>query len=260
MAADRRGGRARAHLRTGARISLERLKKVARKLPGFGVLQAMRDLTRGGDARRSGLLRLLRPDGLFQPFGDTKADRYPEIFGFVAQRLTGGDGSILSVGCSTGEEVITLRRYFPQAAIKGIDISPQRIAICRRRMAAQGDRNMRFAVAGDTAAEPAEHYAAIFAMAVFRHGGLGDGPPECARHVTFAQFDTAMAGLARCLKPGGYLAIRHANFRFEDTQAARGFKPLMSAKRQSPLYGPDDRLLPEQPLELCVFVKADAPL
>ena len=108
----------------------------------------------------------------FQPFNTTKADRYPRIFGFV-QRALGADSplNILSFGCSTGEEVFSLRRYFPRAAIKGVDINPGNIAVCRKRLARAGDASISFGVAASTAGEPVAAYDAIFCMAVLRHGG-----------------------------------------------------------------------------------------
>jgi hypothetical protein len=48
-------------------------------------------------------LYVVRPRGAFQPFNDTRQDRYPAIFSFVQSAL-GGDSAIkiLSYGCSTG--------------------------------------------------------------------------------------------------------------------------------------------------------------
>ena len=78
-------------------------------------------------------LYLVRPRGVFQPFNNTQRDRYPQVFSFV-QSVLGRDSpiKILSYGCSTGEEVFSLRQYFPDAVIKGIDINPVNIAVCRR--------------------------------------------------------------------------------------------------------------------------------
>src|SRR5579872_2798372 len=165
------------------------MKRAARGLPGFRTLQALRDVGRGGDERRSALLRLRHPRGLFQPFGDTKEDRYPDIFAFVAQHLAGRDTSILSIGCSTGEEVFSLRRYCPDARVKGLDISPQRIAICKQQAAMRKAVDVAFAVAGDTAMEPTGHYDAILAMSVFRHGSLSAGPPACGHLLSFSKFE-----------------------------------------------------------------------
>src|SRR5690348_1435173 len=67
--------------------------------------------------------------GAFQPFNDTQPDRYPVIFKFVQARLGAETpAAILSFGCATGEEVFSLRRYFPRATIKGIDINPGNVA------------------------------------------------------------------------------------------------------------------------------------
>ena len=79
-------------------------------------------------------------------------------------------------------------------------------------------------------------------MAVFRHGDLESRPPSCAPLIRFATFERTIAGLARCLRPGGLLVIRHAHFRFMDTGAAAGFDPVLTLSTQ-PLYGRDDRLL-----------------
>src|SRR5579863_6094507 len=205
------------------------IKRAARRLPGFRTVQALRDVGRGGEQFRSALLRLRRPRGLFQPFGDTAEDRYPDVFALVAQHLAGRDVSILSIGCSTGEEVFSLKRYCPNARVKGLDISPQRIAICKRQAAERRLADVSFDIAADTEMEPAAGYDAIFAMAVFRHGGLSDGPPECGHLLTFSVFEQAMAGLSRCLRPGGLLAIRHANFRFSDTASAADFQVVLKA-------------------------------
>ena len=42
------------------------------------------------------------------------------------------DIKILSYGCSTGEEVLTLRNYFPNAHIIGAEINKHSLAKCRQ--------------------------------------------------------------------------------------------------------------------------------
>ena len=66
-----------------------------------------------------------RPKAVFQPFNLTRPNRYPRISRFVQSSL-GADSEvrILSFGCSTGDEVFSLRQYFPRATIKGIDVNP----------------------------------------------------------------------------------------------------------------------------------------
>jgi hypothetical protein len=85
------------------------------KRPAFAV-RAMRKLWRlavDRPYRNLMWLYLFRPQGAFQPFNDTRADRYPRIFSFVQSEF-GADSAIriLSFGCSTGEEVFIPAQLF----------------------------------------------------------------------------------------------------------------------------------------------------
>jgi SAM-dependent methyltransferase len=198
-------------------------------------------------ARARYLLALEHPEGLFQPEPTTAPDRYPALFRFVREHIEDApDRRILSFGCSTGEEVFSLRSYFPSARIKGLDIDRRNIAECEKRLLGRGgDDGLSFETRGSAAAEPASHYDAVFAMAVFRHGGLGAAPPSCESLIRFRDFETSVAELARCLKPGGLLILRHANFRFADAAASRDFRQILrAAGAGAPIYGADDRYLP----------------
>jgi 2-polyprenyl-3-methyl-5-hydroxy-6-metoxy-1,4-benzoquinol methylase len=191
-------------------------------------------------------LHWTRPRGAFQPFNDTRPDRYPVIFRSVqaalaAQAQSGQPLAILSFGCSTGEEVFSLRRYFPAARIKGIDINTANIAIARKRLASLGDSGLSFAVAASTRGEAAGEYDAIFAMAVLRHGSLGDpGVTRCDHLLRFEDFDHAVADFSRCLRRGGVLAIAHSNFRFSDTAVSADFETVLTMKSAEPRFGRDN--------------------
>jgi len=197
------------------------------------------------------VLRLLRPGakGVFQPCNDTWEDRYPRIFDFV-QSLVGATNpvTILSFGCSTGEEVLTLRRRFPSATIRGLDINPGNIAICRRRLRRRPDAKLTFAMANSTEGEPSSSYDVIFCMAVLRDGRLGSLKlEECSALISFANFARVVEDFHRCLKPGGILIIRHSNFRLCDAPIGQAFEVLLRLPVRAgfpPIYGSDNRLLP----------------
>lgn len=239
-----------------------------RERPGL-VIRALRKLWRMAidpPFRHVTWFHLMRPKGVFQPVNDTSADRYPGIFSFVQSQL-GADSAlnILSVGCSTGEEVFSLRHYFPKAAaIKGIDINAGNIAVSRRRLKQAPDSAISFATAGSTRAEPEAAYDAIFCMAVLRHGGLGaPGVTRCDHLIRFEDFAKAVEDFKRCLKPGGLLIIRHSNFRLCDAPAAADFEavlrvPYPSAGRRPPIFGPDNRLMPGVEYADTVFRKKTA--
>lgn len=238
-----------------------RFKTTLRRLPGGPRLRRLYHAVRTAESRSITLLRLTRPPNLFQPYPTTGDDRYPTLFAFVRDRLgDGADRRILSFGCATGEEVFSLRRHFPRATIKGIDINPRNIRRCRQHLAQSGgDPGLSFVRAGSVAGEAPGSYDAVFAMAVFRHGDLGSAPARCAPLIRFADFEHVVSELADRLKPGGLLVIRHANFRFSDTVVAAGFRRIFSCVGApgSPLYGVDDRLLRDGVHDDGVYLKTE---
>ena len=227
-----------------------RIRPRLREVPGVRLARFIYALVQGVESRNAALLQLWQPKDLYQPFGTTSDDRYPDVFRTVREQV--GDGAqarVLSIGCSTGEEVFSLRRYFPEAAIAGLDINPLNIAVCRFRRLRRGDRKMRFAVAGSSEGEASASYDAVFAMAVYRHGDLNVSPPppRCDHRIRFADFERSVSDLARVLKPGGLLAIQNAMFRFADTRVASGFETafLSPPDEGGPIYGADDCLVPD---------------
>jgi SAM-dependent methyltransferase len=220
-----------------------------RKMPGFRAVRFVYHLVRSVESRNAALLLLRPPDGLYQPYGTTSNDRYPGIFEQIREQIgDGADRRILSFGCATGEEVFTLRRYFTQATIVGLDINPYSISVCRSRLRKTKDTRIVFSVATSAVNEASASYDAIFAMAVFRHGDLNKIPPQpnCAHRIRFADFEHSVTDLARCLKPDGLLVIRHAMFRFADTSLASQFETVLSLDpgENGPLYDRDNCLLP----------------
>jgi SAM-dependent methyltransferase len=187
-----------------------------------------------------------RPPKTWQPWAATRADRYPRLFAAIAARLGDRPAEVLSFGCSTGEEVFSLRQYLPQARLHGIDINRAALALARRRLARMpGAGTITFNHASDTRDQPTAFYDAVFACAVFRHARLNQAPRVCAPILRFAAFEAAMLGLARIIRPGGFLVLRSANFRLADTQAAEMFDLVLSVppgQPVPPIYGPDDGL------------------
>lgn len=206
-------------------------------------------LVRGGERREAAVARIVRPDNLFQPYTTTGRDRYPEEFAVVRETLTVSSPRILSFGCSSGEELLTLRTYFPTASIHGIDANPLAVRTARKRVAGVTPE-ITVAKGTDATGVPAASYDVVLALAVFRHGGLADSPASCADLIRFADFERTVTGLADAVKPGGVLVLRHANFRFTDCAVAEnftlvrgGFASGGASGKPSPVYGRQDQLL-----------------
>jgi len=176
--------------------------------------------------------RVRRPlRGEYQPYSYTRPNRYPWLFEFAAMRIgSRPDLSILSFGCSRGDEVFSLRKYFPSAALKGIDVNPRNIARCLARARAEKPANMMFAAAATTEGEATSVYDAIFCLAVLCNGDLTtSGAERCDPLLDFERFDRMIGDFARCLKPGGLLLLHTTNFRFCDTAVARDFAVVLEA-------------------------------
>jgi SAM-dependent methyltransferase len=204
------------------------------KFPSF---QTLSDVSRKGCALLRRALPGLRPGmqtpvaGRFQPYNHTLPNRYPWLFEFAKSSLRDTqDLHILSFGCSEGDEVFALRGYFPAADIKGIDIEPRNISICRARARAGDFAGVTFDAAATTQGEQDESYDAIFCLAVLCHGDLSTyGAARSDPLLRFEDFERTVADFSRCVKPGGLLLLHTTNFRFSDTSAAKDFEPVLEA-------------------------------
>ena len=209
------------------------------------------------------MLRLRKPKNLFQASNHTWEDRYPVLFRETRERL--GDAPslrLLSFGCSTGEEVFTLRKYFPSVWIKGIDINPHNISVCQERLARKPDPKIVFELADSVANEPVASYDAVYCMAVFRRGELADARySQCESLIRFADFCGMVEEIARRLKPGGLLHIIHSNFRFRDTPTAAEFElvfrmnPAPGRKNVTPIFDRENRRTSEVNSDEVMFLK-----
>jgi SAM-dependent methyltransferase len=169
--------------------------------------------------------------GQFQTYNYTLPDRYPWLFQFAAESLAKStDLRLLSFGCSRGDEVFALRKYFPTAVIKGIDIDPRNIAYCQSRMPLELPQKMLFTTARSVEAEADASFDAIFCLAVLCRGDLTASNAQCSSpSFLFEHFEIIVADLARCVKPGGLLFLLTTNFRFCDTVSAAHFDTVLEA-------------------------------
>jgi SAM-dependent methyltransferase len=199
--------------------------------------------------------------GCFQPYNFTRPDRYPWLFNFARTQL--GDDKprrLLSFGCSRGDEVFSLQRYFPSAVIKGVDVDPRNIAHCIDSAVARKSEALTFATAATTHGEPDAYYDAIFCLAVLCCGDLTvSRARSSAPRLHFADFERVVTDFVRCLKPGGLLLLHTTNFRFSDTAAYAQCEAVLEAEpaQMAPdlLYGRDGQLLEGEQYRAVAFRK-----
>jgi hypothetical protein len=206
-------------------------------------------------------LRFLKQGGVHQVSNYTAHDRYPTIFqasqAYFAERVH--PLKILSFGCSTGEEVFTLRTYFPEAEILGVDVNSWNLEVCRAR---NSDPRIHFMLSD--ARRMAEHgpFDAIFCMAVLQRSEAMKPNVRDSTHIyPFDRFDTQLRELNALLAEGGLLVLYHTSYRFKDTSIARHYATLpinasfMDHEPQTPKFDRHHRRLPEQLYRDVLFVK-----
>lgn len=186
--------------------------------------------------RRSFLpLRLLNPERLHQAGGDTAMDRFPAIFAACRRYLGDGpDLNLLSFGCSTGEEVLTLRRYFPSATLTGAEINRRSLAICR---SLPSDDRIHFVSSELEHLRARGPYHAIFALAVLQRHAVRvarDRPVSLKGVYPFERFDAQITDFSSLLRPSGLLVIHAKMYPLSEASAAADFVPLEPGCDQGP--------------------------
>lgn len=227
------------HLRIGRLARWPRLQRLVALLRGL-FDPSLRQIHR---------LRAERASELLQPFAYTRLDRHPALFAYAREQLCAHyQPRILSFGCSTGEEPLSLSRYLPNALIDAVDINPRSISAARALIGRHGAANIDIELAATPPDHP-EYYDAVFCLSVLRHGELDAARPlNCNGVLPFARFAEAVGMLDRVLRPGGLLFIWGSNFRFDDLPLAALYDAvLLQGSRPHPgaIYGPDDLLLPQ---------------
>ena len=174
--------------------------------------------------------RLVHRRELHQIAPYTWFNRYPALFDLAAE-LEPDARRILSFGCSTGEELISLRCRFAHAEIVGAEINPRSRAIAQRRVAADAQTRV---IAPASITGP---FDLVFALSVLQRDPRGLKNEMEAKHLAarypFARFDAAVRGLVARLRPGGFLIVANTLYRVEDSSAAVALEPVVESPRMN---------------------------
>ena len=193
---------------------------------GVGFFRGVRDVLTDRNARAIFCMRFFQPSRTHQTTAATCLDRYPVIFRGCREYFgEKPDLKLLSFGCATGEEVITLRKYFPQAEIVGAEINKNSLRICRERKL---DDKIRFVDSLPEEIRKYGPYDGIFCMAVFQRtpGLIAEREiTDLSRIYPFEKFDKQVAELDQWLKPDGLMVIHMSQYDFSDTRIAERYAP-----------------------------------
>lgn len=165
---------------------------------------------------------------LHQTSNVTKYDRTPGIFAeakkiFLAKQNV----SILSYGCSTGEEVFTLaEKYFPSATIMGIDISEVALKQAREQLLlkpAINDR-VKFLSADEFEKNVHQSFDLIIAHSVLCRWTATMDKENIASIYPYNEFALTVKSLVSMLSKDGIISVYNSNYNPETvTESIRSF-------------------------------------
>jgi Methyltransferase domain len=150
----------------------------------------------------------------------TAYNRYPELFSSVCNLMPPRDAEqirILSYGCSTGQECWTLRNYFPNAHVVGLDINER--SLCAGR-AKNTDPKIEFLPSTSENLMSHGPYDVIFALSVLCRWPETQFVADTSRLYPFQKFDHAITRLDSALSVGGLMVILNANYHFSDASVS----------------------------------------
>jgi len=166
---------------------------------------------------------------ILQTTQSTHYDRYPHVFRgtkIIIEKdfsALGRTLEILSFGCSTGEEIKSLKdKYIPDANYTGVDVNEQ--ALIKARELLKNYQGVVFANSIHFKLEN-NRYDVIFCLSVLcRHLLEKNEPP-----LLFNLFDDTLTALDRRLNIGGYLVVYNANYCVLDSSIGDKYEPVYSA-------------------------------
>lgn len=154
----------------------------------------------------------------------TWVNRYPDVFRtvqlFQAQYSSTACPRILSFGCSSGEELQSIRNYFPTAAIFGCDVNRAALA-----EAAKVDGCTVF-LSTPEAIKAFAPFDVIFAMSVLCRFSLSQTAKSLKSIFSFYEFEDHLGALNDALSDDGLLCIQNANYLFSQSSLYPSYAPV----------------------------------
>jgi SAM-dependent methyltransferase len=142
----------------------------------------------------------LRRRNVHQTYHSTQLDRYPQVYQSALEKCLTDKPTILSFGCSTGEELLDLTNYFPQGRIIGVDISDRVVRQARKRCA--NLPQIEIFNGNNIELEDYGPFDVIFAMAVFCRHPATKNVANCSDIYPFSVFNDAVGDLGGFLVEG----------------------------------------------------------
>ena len=205
------------------------------------------------------MLKIFHHRNVHQTTPSTTKNRYPDTFIECVKYFGKRDNlRLLSFGCSTGEEVLTLRMYFPNAEIVGVDINKRNLRVCRKL---KTDENITFAYSSPKNLIKLGPFDAVFCMAVFQrtpHYIADQKISDISKIYPFEKFENQLVYLSQLVNPLGLLVTHFTQYSFEDTSIASKFTAVNNHTQEGyckPVFDKHGKILVSAPPFHSIFAK-----
>lgn len=186
-------------------------------------------------------------------------NRYPEIFLACSDYFKGKEHiKILSFGCSTGEEVLTIREYFPSAQIIGAEINSNSLAKCKELVV---DDQIKFIKSTSKNVKNHGPFDAIFCMAVLQrqpHLIASKAITSLKDIYPFEKFEQQIIQFDEILNQNGLAIIHFTQYSLLETSVASNYLPLGNYCQNdytSPVFDKDSNLVENKKPFNTIFIK-----
>lgn len=208
--------------------------------------------------RSEKLVQIFHADEVQQTTQLTFENRYPDEFKACMEHF-GHDAeiNILSFGCCTGEEVVSLRHYFPNATIVGADINNYSLKQCRKRKL---DNKIKFIKSSRENILKYGPYDIVFCMAVLQRTPQlirERGTKSIADIYPFDKYEKQINELNQYVKTSGLLVIHFTQYDFMNTAISKEYEPFNDYKYLEWLFDKNGNLLGEVGLHSMYKKKAE---
>ncbi|MGS2779051.1 class I SAM-dependent methyltransferase [Robertmurraya sp. GLU-23] len=225
----------------------------------WSAFQISKRIIKDKDYRYLLLLQLVKYKNVHQTTPLTFMNRYPKIFSACQEYFEGKeDLKILSYGCSTGEEVLTLRRYFPTAQIIGADINKRSLETCSKLPV---DDKISFIYSTPSEIQKHGKFDAIFCMAVLQrkpHDVAAKGITNLSKIYPFEKFEKQIIELDSLVKENGLLVVHFTQYSLWDTSVALKYEALgdfVQDDYSTPVFDRNSELRRNTNPQKSIFVK-----
>ena len=205
------------------------------------------------------LLKWFSSNEMHQISNSTAMDRYPGIFSACRDYFGAKQNlKILSFGCSSGEEVLTLRKYFPSALITGSEINRHALSLCRKHKV---DEKVTFVYSNATNIRKHAPYDAVFCMAVLQRSPnrvKNENIRSLKEIYPFEQFDRQISEFDRYLSERGLLVVQHAQYLFREASVSGNYQPIRSDEQEidyNPKFDRNSERLKDTARRGAIFIK-----